>query len=72
MYVAVIIQLKPKKIKSFFGLGKMKEVRWVTIYVTEKSIDVEDTFNLFFNMQLNKLDANLKELPIFLEQEAAN
>jgi hypothetical protein len=64
--------VKPKKIKSFFGLGKMKEVRWVTIYVTEKSSDVEDTFNLFFNMQLNKLDANLKESPIFLEQEAAN
>ena len=64
--------VKPKKIKSFFGLGKMKEVRWVTIYVTEQSSDVEDTFNLFFNMQLNKLDSNLKELPIFLEQEAAN
>ena len=64
--------VKPKEIKSFFGLGKIKEVRWVTIYVTEQSSDVENAFNLFFNMQLDKLDSNLKKLPIFLEQKAAN
>ncbi len=62
--------VKPKKVKSFFGLGKIKEVRWVTIYLTEKPRDVERAFNLFFNMQLEELNSNLNALPIFLEQKA--
>ena len=33
--------VEPKKLKSFFGLGKEKEVRWVSIYLSEQSDDVD-------------------------------
>ncbi|MCX2794683.1 hypothetical protein [Microbulbifer thermotolerans] len=67
-YLVGIVQ--PKMVKSMFGLGKEKEVRWVSIYVAERQQTVEDTFKLYFAGKIPELNQELSRLPLFLEQEA--
>jgi len=69
-YLVGIVQ--PKKVKTMFGLGKEKEVQWVSAYVLEKPEWVEEAFQLYFSNKIDVLNSNFSALPIFLEQEAAN
>lgn len=67
-YLVGIVQ--PKVVKSFFGLGKEKDVRWLSIYVAEKQLTVENTFKLYFSGNIQELNKVLSSLPLFTEQEA--
>lgn len=68
-YLVGIVQ--PKKVKTMFGFGKEKEVKWVTAYVLEQSVWVEEAFQFYFLGKTDELNSRLSSLPIFLEQEAA-
>ena len=67
-YLVGIVQ--PKIVKSMFGFGKEKEVRWLTIYVAEQQQTVENTFQLYFSGNIKELNKELSVLPLFTEQEA--
>ena len=67
-YLVGIVQ--PKMVKSMFGFGKVKEVRWLTIYVAEQQQTVENTFKLYFTGSIKELNQELSRLPLFTEQEA--
>jgi hypothetical protein len=67
-YLVGIVQ--PKMVKSMFGLGKEKEVRWLSIYVAEQQQTVESTFKLYFSGKIQELNQELTMLPLFTEQEA--
>jgi len=67
-YLVGIVQ--PKTVKSMFGFGKEKEVRWVSIYIAEQHKTVENTFKLYFAARINELNQELSRLPLFTEQEA--
>jgi hypothetical protein len=67
-YLVGIVQ--PKMVKSMFGFGKEKEVRWLTIYVAEQQHTVENTFRLYFTSSIKELNQELSRLPLFTEQEA--
>ena len=67
-YLVGIVQ--PKMVKSMFGFGKEKEVRWLTIYVAEQQHTVENTFKLYFTSSIKELNQELSRLPLFTEQEA--
>ena len=60
----------PKQVKGFFGLGSAKEVRWVTAYTTQSSATVESLFKLYFQGDMPRLTAQMRSLPLFLDQEA--
>ncbi|MES2850641.1 MAG: hypothetical protein V4685_16400 [Bacteroidota bacterium] len=59
-----------KEKKTFFGLGKLKMVRWVDIYEAEDSIQIKYLFGLFFNKKFFELEAELKRLKDFDSMEA--
>ena len=69
-YLVGIVKLK--KFKPLVSTGKIKIVRWVSVYLTEQPSDVENIFKLFFNNQVIELNSNLEKLPLFIEQEAIN
>ena len=62
----------PKMIKGFFGFGKLKERRWLEIYLTQNTEDVKLCFTLFFNRETDKLIAMIKKLEKYGEMEAQN
>jgi len=67
-YLVGIVQ--PKMVKSMFGFGKEKEVRWLSIYIAEQQQTVEGTFQLYFAGKIEELNKELSGLPLFTEQEA--
>jgi len=67
-YLVGIVQ--PKMVKTMFGFGKEKEVRWLSIYIAEQQKTVESTFRLFFGGNIQALKQELSKLPLFSEQEA--
>ncbi|WP_183459942.1 hypothetical protein [Microbulbifer rhizosphaerae] len=67
-YLVGIVQ--PKMVKSMFGFGKEKEVRWLSIYVAEQQQTVESTFKLYFAGKIQDLNQEFSRLPLFTEQEA--
>ncbi len=71
-YAYLIGVIYPKEIKPFLGLGKAKTVRWLEIYIAEKESTVLSTSKLFFLRDNAALKNELKQLPLFLEQEAIN
>ncbi len=69
-YAYLVGIAQPKIVKSLFGFGKEKEVRWLTIYVAEQQQTVENTFKLYFTGCIKELNEELSRLPLFAEQEA--
>ncbi len=67
-YLVGIVQ--PRMVKSMFGFGREKEVRWLSIYVTEQKQVVESTFKLYFSGKYKELNQELTRLHLFTEQEA--
>ncbi len=67
-YLVGIVQ--PKMVKSIFGFGNEKEVRWLSIYLAEQQQTVEHTFKLYFEGNIQALNQQLSGLPLFTEQEA--
>lgn len=61
-----------KEVKSFFGLGKPKTIKWLEIYVAENEYIVENTFALFFKGENIQLMSELTKLPIYGQMEAQN
>lgn len=62
--------VRTKMVRSMFGFGKEKEVRWVTVYIAEQQEAVLNTFKVFFENDNERLDKLLSVLPQFLDQEA--
>ncbi|ACR14283.1 conserved hypothetical protein [Teredinibacter turnerae T7901] len=69
-YLVGIVQ--PKKVKTMFGFGKEKEVRWVSAYVLEQAKWVEEAFQLYFEGKTETLNSQFSGLPVYLEKEASN
>ncbi|WP_073277861.1 hypothetical protein [Microbulbifer donghaiensis] len=69
-YAYLVGIVYPKTVKSLFGFGKEKEVRWVSIYIAESQEVVESTFKYYFDSNIPLLKEELSKLPLFLEQEA--
>jgi hypothetical protein len=47
-----------------------ERVSWVTAYVLERPEWVEEAFAMYFNGEIQKLNASFARLPVFFEQEA--
>jgi len=60
----------PKAVKGFFGLGKLKEKRWVEIYLTQDNDLVKKCFTMFFNHDTNNLISTINKLEKYGEMKA--
>ena len=67
-YLVGIVQ--PKMVKTIYGFGKEKEVRWVSVYIAEQQQTVERTFKFYITGKIQELNQELSRLPLFIEQEA--
>jgi hypothetical protein len=54
----------PKMVKSWLGLGKLRQVKWVDIYEAT-SIEIKYYYQLFFDAQTHRLKTELARLTIY-------
>jgi hypothetical protein len=61
-----------KEVKTLFGFGKTKRIRWVEIYVAPSRGDILSTFGLFFMGHTDQLFETTRKFKLFGEMEARN
>lgn len=61
-----------KEVRSMFGLGKPRNVRWLEMFIAEEASTVEQLFLVFFDGNPSGLMNELSKLPKFSEMEAQN
>ena len=62
----------PKMKKSFFGLGKEKQINWLEIFIAKDNEQVKKCFRFYFSNELDKLQSELKTMEKYGEMEAQN
>jgi hypothetical protein len=65
--VGVVYQ---KQQRTLLGLGPLKNVRWVEMYIAEDGVTVETLFETFFNGTFEQLMARFHKLQKYSEMEA--
>ncbi|MDO3695984.1 hypothetical protein QVZ41_14120 [Wenyingzhuangia sp. chi5] len=66
----IIGYIYPKMKKSFFGLGKEKEIRWLEMFQTQNIELIKKCYHFQFNREYDKLYIELNQLEKFGEMEA--
>lgn len=69
-YLIGYIYLKPKK--GIFGIGKLKAIKWVEIYLTTDKQLIAKLFKLFFDKDYDRLYYEIRKLEKFGESGAVN
>jgi hypothetical protein len=60
----------PRSTKTWFGLGKIKSVYWLEIYLTRDMLMIKHYLQLYVSGNYDQLHAELKHRPKFKEMEA--
>lgn len=71
-YTYIVGIIFPKEVKTLFGFGKSKTIRWLEMFIALDGSTVESTFEIFFEGNIDKLKQELSELQKFGEMEAQN
>ena len=62
----------PKEKRGFLGLGSVKTIRWVEIYLTQDDRLVKECFKLFFDRNHGELEVKIRALEAYGQMEARN
>ena len=71
-YDFLIGYIHPKEVKTFFGLGKPKAIRWCEIFRARDVGDIKSSFKYFFNREHHLLENTISRLERFDELESLN
>lgn len=71
-YGYIIGYIFPKKKKTFFGLGKEKEIRWLEMFLSQDTELIKKLYEYQFNRDYEKLYKELNKLEKFGEMESEN
>ena len=56
--------------RSFFGFGKERTKRWVTVYLTEDMKVIEKAYEMFFKQNYSELSLIFANLEVFIDAES--
>lgn len=68
----IIGYIYPKEKKRFFGLGKVRQIRWLEMRLTENTEKVKELIKMFFDRNYIDFEPTIRKLDDFGQMEAAD